>query len=252
MSAALQPLLLFVSHASADADLAKAVVQLIEKAVKLPARQIRCTSVPGYKLPVGADFEEFLRREIFDSKGFVALLTPTSMQSQYVLFELGARWGAKRHLAPVLARGMTAGQLREPISGLNALELTTREGVVQFVQDLADFLGVPLEPMASFQEAVAALVEAASAEIAIDTSSEPPDVVLSEDEIRILQMLIELRPTPGQVAKVLSVPKEKALFYLARLERLKLVGSTWNRERGDMAYYLEQGGREVLISKGLL
>ena len=155
-------LTLFISHAGADASTAKALVLLFEKALKISARRIRCTSVDGYRLPAGADTNEQLRTEVFDARLLIGLVTPASLASHYVLFELGARWGAKRPLFPVLAGGTRARDLRAPLSGLNALDLAAVDQVRQLVEDVSGALAAPLEPMASFSAQVDAVVTAAA------------------------------------------------------------------------------------------
>lgn len=143
-------LTLFISHSAADADVAKALITLFEKALKISARNIRCTSVDGYRLPVGVDTNEALRTEVFGAKLFIALLTPNSLSSHYVLFELGARWGARRPLFPVLAGGSTPENLRSPLNGLNALSASKPDHLRQLLEDTATALSAQLEPMASY------------------------------------------------------------------------------------------------------
>jgi hypothetical protein len=151
-------LTLFISHSGADTAVAKALVDLFEKALKISARQIRCTSLDGYRLPAGADTNEKLRTEVFGAKLFVGLLTPTSLSSTYVLFELGARWGARRPLFPVLAGGTITGDLKPPLSGLNALSASSGDQIRQLVEDAAASLSMRVEPMATFTAAIEALV----------------------------------------------------------------------------------------------
>ena len=100
-----QPIKLFVSHSTADAPLAEALVELFRSALNLPAKAIRCTSVEGYRLPGGANVDEQLRSEVNSAKACVGIISRQSIQSPYVLLELGARWGPKLHLLPVLAPG---------------------------------------------------------------------------------------------------------------------------------------------------
>src|SRR6266576_5357116 len=111
----------FISHSSEDIGVAKALIDLLLSAIGLNHRDIRCTSVDGYRLEVGADTDVELKRELKASKAFIGLITPSSIESAYVLFELGARWGADLHLAPVLACGADSGSLRGPLAKLNAL-----------------------------------------------------------------------------------------------------------------------------------
>src|SRR5262249_15975316 len=75
----------FVSHSSADREVAAALIDLLRDALALPPEQIRCTSVDGYRLPSGANTNEQLRAEIHETEIFVALLTEASIGSTYVL-----------------------------------------------------------------------------------------------------------------------------------------------------------------------
>jgi len=83
----------FISHSSQDIEVVKALIGLLRSALNIPNGRIRCTSVPGYALDPGAYVDGTLRREIKESAAFIALITPASLKSIYVLFELGARWG---------------------------------------------------------------------------------------------------------------------------------------------------------------
>ncbi|MDF2440409.1 MAG: hypothetical protein JWN98_1393, partial [Abditibacteriota bacterium] len=85
---------IFVSHSSADEKVAKALIDLLRDAFRLDSNKIRCTSVAGYKLKAGAHTEPELRREVQQARVFIGLLSEVSLDSAYVLFELGARWGS--------------------------------------------------------------------------------------------------------------------------------------------------------------
>src|SRR5690606_36942725 len=91
---------IFISHSSRDKEIAEALITLIRHAMPIAPEEIRCTSVNGYRLRVGARAGTELRREILACPAFVGLITDTSMDSAYVLLELGARWGANKYLAP--------------------------------------------------------------------------------------------------------------------------------------------------------
>jgi hypothetical protein len=145
---------LFISHASEDVELASRIVALVTAALNLAAVQIRCTSVDGYRLPAGADTNEQLRREVHESEAFIGIVSKASVRSTYVLFELGARWGAGKALIPLLAPGVAASALGGPIAGLNALRADSSAQLHQLVEDLGRQLSIELQSAAVFDRAV--------------------------------------------------------------------------------------------------
>jgi len=144
----------FISHSSRDATLAAALADLLRAALRLSSTEIRCTSVDGYRLPAGADTDDTLREEIVTVPVLVGLISDSSIESAYVLFELGARWGTRQPLIPLLAPGVSPGSLRGPLLGLNALSCSSIPQLFQFVTDVGEYLSVLPEPPASYQRHV--------------------------------------------------------------------------------------------------
>jgi len=150
----ISPIRLFISHSSVDRELVERLVELLRAALGLPASQIRCTSIDGYRLPAGADTAEQLRIEVHEAVAFVGVISTSSLRSLYVAFELGARWGAKRPLFPLLAPGTDPRILEGPLSSLNALSSANRSQLHQLISDLATVLQVKSEEPAVYQKHV--------------------------------------------------------------------------------------------------
>jgi len=150
----------FVSHSSADKQIAETFIDLLRAALPLSAKDIRCTSVDGYKLTAGTNSDEQLRQEVFEAQAFIALLSPTSIQSIYVIFELGARWGANRYLAPVMVAGLTPSAFKAPLSSIHAVMGTSEGDLYQLVETLSKQLDVVPENPAAYARALTAFVNA--------------------------------------------------------------------------------------------
>ena len=135
---------IFISHSSSDAEIARLLIEIVRKAFNIPSERIRCTSVPGYKLKAGATTDDEIKKEIFTSKAFIGLLTREIFSSAYVLFELGARWGANLPLIPLICDKAGAALLNGPIKNINALSAVDSSDMLQFLHDLGETLS--LEP----------------------------------------------------------------------------------------------------------
>jgi len=164
---------IFISHSSKDITLAKAVADLLRVALNVSADRIRCTSVDGYRLPGGVDTSDRLRLELRESKSLIALVTDSSIGSTYVLFELGARWGAELPLVPLLATSADTRLLGGPLGALNALTCDSRSQIHQLIDDVASHIEVePVKP-ASYQEYIDAVLECAASREHVETKSVP-------------------------------------------------------------------------------
>tara|TARA_R110002096_G_scaffold199271_13_gene383117 strand:+ start:1750 stop:2910 length:1161 start_codon:yes stop_codon:yes gene_type:complete len=164
------PMKVFVSHSSDDAILAEAIVELLRAALSIPASQIRCTSVPEYGLDVGDNTDARLKAEVRESKCFIALITPVSIGSTYVLFELGARWGTELPLFPVLGRGATSRNLDGPLKAINAISLTDVSRIHHLINKVGSVLELTLAETETFARKVEAVREAAKDTIQVEPS----------------------------------------------------------------------------------
>lgn len=150
---------IFLSHSSRDKEVAEALIALLRSALSLKGAEIRCTSVEGHRLAGGADTDDELRREIIEAVVFIGLISEASVESAYVLFELGARWGAGKYLIPLLTHGSEVTLLKGPLSGKNALRCDDLAQVHQLVEEVRRVLSVEAEPAAVYQKQVDQLIE---------------------------------------------------------------------------------------------
>ena len=163
---------IFISHSSQDIDIAESLINLLRAALNIPAERIRCTSVPGYRLRGGASTDETLRGEVHGSTVLVGLITSASLSSAYVLFELGARWGAGRYMVPLLARGKEPSVLRGPLTGISALRAYDAADLHQLIDNIASELQLPRPYAPAYQRQLDALTRVSSvAEIMPSTAT---------------------------------------------------------------------------------
>lgn len=140
--AGLTPIRLFISHSSADQFVAGKLAKAFELALSLPNGQVRCSTVPGYKLAGGVDVDAALLDEIIGAETFVAIVSPASLKSFYVTCEIGARLGADQHLLPLRVAGVEPASLPEPLKGLNTLSMADHADLVQCLSEIAERLGI--------------------------------------------------------------------------------------------------------------
>ena len=179
----------FISHSSRDVVVVEFLIDLLRKALNLKSEEIRCTSVDGYRMPGGASVDETLRVEVHDAELLIGIVTPASLKSAYVMFELGARWGAGKRMIPLLASGATPNHLGGPLAGLNALDASQIGQLYQLLEETAQHLSVDLEKASSYAANVEELAKSAVTQSSPLEQEEPANantVQLSEDAKELL------------------------------------------------------------------
>jgi hypothetical protein len=134
---------LFISHSQKDEALAERLVQLVKECLEVPSGAIRCSSVQGYKLDLGALLSTTLQAELKSALHVVALLTPNSIDSPWVLFELGAVWGLARSPLPMLAGGLGDADLPGPLWNVVAGRLEEPGDLADLISRLHADMGWP-------------------------------------------------------------------------------------------------------------
>jgi len=244
---------LFISHSNRDSALVELLVAFLRAALNLPASQIRCTSIDGYRLPAGANTDEQLRREVNSADAFIGIISSESLKSLYVAFELGARWGVGRPLFPLLSPGTDARILDGPLAGLNALSAGNRAQLQQLVTDLARTLEIRPEVPASYERDIDSIVN-----LKIQPSSEHNDgsihsspEELAEKETQILRLVAEHSDHELQLKDIAQAIQEnhtRAEHYVDHLLDEELLHDSLSMG-GQTTYGLTKKGRAYLAER---
>lgn len=101
----------FISHSETNTNIAESLINYLQSALSLADEDIRCTSVPGHKLPFGKSIAEALRNDLTLTPTLIVLVTEESINSTWVMFELGAAWVLNKSIVPILAPGIKVASL---------------------------------------------------------------------------------------------------------------------------------------------
>lgn len=128
------PIKIFISHSAKDEAFAEAIVALLEGSLQFREKELRCTSVNGYKLKPGDNSADTLLAEIQSCDVLIALLTPDALMSGFVLMELGAAWGLKKPVCPILAPSLNWTSLPGPFASIHGVKADDGDGLVSAVE----------------------------------------------------------------------------------------------------------------------
>lgn len=132
-----QPLL-FISHSEQDQDLVLDFIELLHEIFTMEEINIICTSIPKYSIRPGVDINQYLKNCIQECDMVLGFITPNSMQSAYVLFELGGAWVAEKAVIPILCHTTGLELVRQPLKSIQAVKGYDYNSFSEFVlNDLA-------------------------------------------------------------------------------------------------------------------
>jgi hypothetical protein len=129
---------IFVSHAVADKPLAKLLVDFLKEAIGVPASAIFCSSVKGHHIPLGEDFNAYIKQQIQKPKLVILLMTPAYMESSFCLMELGAAWAQGAKSLAVVVPPIEFDAVTKTLGLKQAWKITDKSGLVDLRQTVRD------------------------------------------------------------------------------------------------------------------
>jgi TIR domain-containing protein len=128
---------IFLSHAESDAALAQLLHDELRRA--RPDVDVFVSSVPG-AIPTGIEWRTEIKQQLKAADAYLALLTPASVQRQWVWFESGAAFMSDRLFVGVCASGLRKSAVPSPLSGQQLLSFDSPAECVQVFKEF----GVPV------------------------------------------------------------------------------------------------------------
>lgn len=134
---------LFISHASADKDLADALADLLRLGTDLPSDRIICTSLDGMGIPTGTEnYLEFLRAEISDAGLVLPLLTPAFFDSEVCLIEIGAMWGLGQPSFPIIVPPVDYARVERLLGKFQSGTISQKKGLAELRDRIVETFGM--------------------------------------------------------------------------------------------------------------
>lgn len=141
---ATQTTAIFLSHTTADRSTAEDIVTCLVETIDIPPGQLRCTSVDGYGLQPGENFDVALHRDLRGARVIVGLLTTEAIGSGWVVMELGAGWGLGTTICPLLHGELSTDALPGPLARAHCARTSKPHELAELVKVVAKTTGFTL------------------------------------------------------------------------------------------------------------
>ena len=123
---------IFLSHAETDAALAQLLRDELRRA--RPDVDVFVSCVPG-AIPTGTEWRSEIKQQLKAADAYLALLTPASVQRQWVWFESGAAFMSDKLFVGACAAGLKKSAVPSPLSGQQLLSFDTPAECVQVFKE---------------------------------------------------------------------------------------------------------------------
>jgi hypothetical protein len=192
-----------VSHASGDKAIVRKLVQVIEAGLEVPEGSVFCSSVDGFGLDGGDDTPEVIRANLKGCSVVIAVITPNSLASKWVLLELGAAWVLGKKAIPLIAPGASFDDLPGKFKDINALPMGDGPKMAGLVDTLARYASLSKRNngarlRAALDEFAGELRTGPAPAISPVTAASEPAVDMDDDSI-LARLEVLLANTPEYI-----------------------------------------------------
>ena len=98
-------------------------VIFLKEGIGVPVNDIFCSSIPGHGIRTGADFSEYIKKEILNPELVILLLTESYMESEFCLMELGACWATTKNTYPIIVTPVNFGHVTKTLGLIQGVKI---------------------------------------------------------------------------------------------------------------------------------
>jgi hypothetical protein len=254
---------IFISHSHQNRAAANALVDMLLSGLSLADSDIRCTSVPGHQLELGKSIAELLKADINQAPALIALVSEESLNSNWVMFELGAAWGLERHVYPILGPNMQSRNLPGPLGNLSCIEIESPDASSR-TSDLLQQLAKDLNVESKSGGKARAKLDAFLAQYKTSARQNPgiskqANAPASEEDSVLLAMWRLDEKEYAKIGYLVNDIKEKSGISIPKCEHIlsalikkKYIKGTQYMSPSGFYYKLEDAGRGHLLQQGFV
>ncbi|KQY14411.1 TIR domain-containing protein [Rhizobium sp. Root482] len=122
---------IFISHAVADKKLATLLVDFLKEAIGVPTDEIFCSSVAENGIPLGENFNDYMKSRIEAPALVILLMTPSYLESKFCLMELGATWSRSLDRLPIVVKPVAFDEVTRTLGLVQAWDISDQNGLVK-------------------------------------------------------------------------------------------------------------------------
>lgn len=128
---------IFVSHSEKNVDIATALVNYLLSGLIIDDKDIRASSVAGHGFKFG-DLKNNIKNDLDEAPILIALVTKESLESYWVMMELGAAWILSKKMIPILASDIRHNDLHEIIKANHYIEISNDNASAKLSEMIAE------------------------------------------------------------------------------------------------------------------
>ncbi|MDJ0582412.1 GUN4 domain-containing protein [Crocosphaera sp.] len=141
---------IFISHSHSDVEIADSLFDFLIYALKIEEQDILCTSDPESGLTFGSDtISNQLKENLKNAEALIVLITPDSLNSAWIPFEVGSFWPTDKPIIIFLGSDLTPEKLPGPLKGWLSIRMVDEQVSEQInaaINQLARKLNIEQNP----------------------------------------------------------------------------------------------------------
>jgi hypothetical protein len=124
---------IFISHSAENMQFAEVLRNFLAVAIDIDLGDILCTCVHHRNSYDGEKISEHLKADISSCTAVIAIVTPESISTDWLLFEIGAAWALGKKLFFLFLEGVDFRDLPEPLNCFSYADIDDKNAPIQLM-----------------------------------------------------------------------------------------------------------------------